>query len=91
MNFILSSYFIYIEVLNFCEDGSFIYFESTTENIIEEYNHVVPEGSKFMKCQYYQKEKEQRFGIHYKLLPKSVYIFLTQVLFPLFNLDKNKC
>ena len=36
---------------------------------------------------------EHRFGcrasIHYKLLPKSVYVFPTQVLSPLVNLDED--
>ena len=56
--------------------------------MIDDYNHVVPKGSKFTKCQYYQKQKESRSGIHYKLLPKSV-CFPLQVLSPLVDLDEN--
>ena len=42
-----------------------------------------------MKCQFYQKQKESWSGIHHKLLPKSVYIFPTQLLSLLVNFDEN--
>ena len=45
--------------------------------------------SKYIKCQYYQKQKESHSGIHYKLFPKIVYVLPTQVLSPLVNLDEN--
>ena len=44
---------------------------------------------KVRECQYYQKQKETKLKIHYKLLPKKVYVFLMQVLSPLVNLIKN--
>ena len=57
--------------------------------MVDDYNHLILKGSKYIKCQYYQIQEESRSGIHYKLLPKSVYVFPTQVLSPLVNLDKN--
>ena len=57
--------------------------------MVDGYNHLIPKGSKHIKYQNYQKQKESQSGIHYKLLPKSVYVFPTQVLSPLVNLDEN--
>ena len=46
----------------------------TDQNMVDGYNHLIPKGSKYIKCQNYQKQKESQSGIHYKLLPKSVAI-----------------
>ena len=60
------------------------------ENMVDDYNHLILKGSKYIKCQYYHKQKESRSsGIHYKLFPKIVYVLPTQVLSPLVNLDEN--
>ena len=50
-------------------------FESAAESMTVEYNYVISKGSKFIKCYYYKKQKELRSGIHYRLLPKSVFVF----------------
>ena len=63
--------------------------ELADENMVDDYNHLIPKGSKYIKCQYYQKQKESRSGIHYKLFPKIVYVLPTQVLSPLVNLGEN--
>ena len=64
-------------------------FGVATENMVDEYNHIILRGSCYIKCQYYQKQKETKSKIHYKLLPKKVYVFPTQVLLPLVNLIEN--
>ena len=65
-------------------------FGVAIENMVDEYNHIIPQGSRYIECQYYQKQKETKLKIHYKLLPKNVYVFPTQVLSPLVNLiEKN--
>ena len=64
-------------------------FGIADENLVDEYNHVVPKESQYIECQYYQKEKETKSEIRYKLLPKRVYVFPTQVLSPLVNLSEN--
>ena len=64
-------------------------FGIADENLVDEYNHIVPQGSRYIECQYYQKEKETKSEIRYKLLPKRVYVFPTQVLSPLVNLSEN--
>ena len=57
--------------------------------MVDDYNHLIPKGSKYIKWQYFQKQKESRSGIYYKLFPKFVYVLPTQVLTPLVNLDEN--
>ena len=65
-------------------------FGVAIENMVDEYNHIILQGSRYIECQYYQKQKETKLKIHYKLLPKNVYVFPTQVLSPLVNLiEKN--
>ena len=64
-------------------------FGVVTENMVDEYNHIIPQGSHYIKYQYYQKQKETKSKSHYKLLPKKVYVFPTQVLSPLVNLIEN--
>ena len=59
------------------------------EILVDEYNHIISQGSRFIQRQYYQKQKETKSKIHYKLLPKKVYVFLSQVLLPLVNLIEN--
>ena len=54
-------------------------FEIADKNMVDDYNHLMPKGSKYIKCQYYQKQKESRSGIHYKLFPKIVHVLPTQV------------
>ena len=64
-------------------------FGVAIENVVDEYNHIIPQGSRYIECQDYQKQKETKSKIHYKLLPKKVYVFPTQVLSPLVNLIEN--
>ena len=64
-------------------------FGVAIENIVDEYNHIIPQESRYINSQYYQKQKETKSRIHYKLLPKRVYVFPTQVLSPLANLTAN--
>ena len=64
-------------------------FGVAIENMFDEYNHIIPQGSCYFECQYSQKQKETKSKIHYKLLPKKVYVFPTQVLSPLVNLIEN--
>ena len=64
-------------------------FGVAIENMVDEYNHIIPQGSRYIECQYYQKQKETKSKIHYKLLPKNIYVFPTQVLSLLVNLIEN--
>ena len=42
-----------------------------------------------MKCQYYQKDKENKKGVSYVLLPGHVLVLPLQVLSPFVNLEDN--
>ena len=64
-------------------------FGFAIENMVDEYNHIIPQGSRHIECQYYQKRKEIKSNIHYKLLPKKVYVFPTQVFSSLVSLIEN--
>ena len=75
----------YLELFYLCK---VLDFGIADGNIVDDYNHLIPKGSKYTKCQYYQK-KEHRSGIYYKLFPKILYVLPTQVLSPLVNLDEN--
>ena len=52
-------------------------FGIADENMVDDYNHLIPKGSKYMKYQHYQKQNESYSGIHHKLFPKIVYILPT--------------
>ena len=45
-------------------------FGVAIENMVNGYNHIISQGSR--ECQHYQKQKETKSKIHYKLLPKSL-------------------
>ena len=62
-------------------------FGVAIENMVNGYNHIISQGSR--ECQHYQKQKETKSKIHYKLLPKNIYVFPTQVLSLLVNLIEN--
>ena len=64
-------------------------FGEAKETLTDKYNHIVEKGSKFVKCQYYQKQKESRKGVQYKLLPGNVFVLPTQVLSPLVHLNSS--
>ena len=46
-------------------------FGVAIENMVDEYNHIIPQGSRYIECQYYQKQKETKSKIHYKLPPQK--------------------
>ena len=66
-----------------------INFRTADETMVDEYNHAITAGSKFMKCQYYQKNKENKKGVPYVLPPGHVLVLPTQVLSPFVNLEDN--
>ena len=61
--------------------------------MVDDDNHLMPKGSKYIKWQRYQRKKESRSGIHCKLFPKIVYALPTQALsqkpFPSDNFNIN--
>ena len=63
-------------------------FGIAQENLINTFNHI-PKGSKFIKCQYFEKYEEKQRGVMYKLLPETVLVLPTQVLNPVAELDED--
>ena len=64
-------------------------FGIAQENLIDTFNHIIPKGSKFIKCQYFEKYEEKRGGVMYKILPETVLVLPTQVLNPVVELDED--
>ena len=75
--------------LELCYLCQVIDFGVAIENMVDEYNHIILQGSRYIKCKYYQKQNETKSKIHYTLLPKKVYVFPKQVLSSLVNLIEN--
>ena len=61
--------------------------ETASEMVIDQYNHIIQQGEKYIVCKYLEKLKEKRGCIYYKSLPKTVYVLPAQVLCPLVMLD----
>ena len=48
-------------------------FRVAIENMVDEYKRIIPQGSPYIECQYYQKQKETKSKIRYiQVTPKKV-------------------
>ena len=48
-------------------------FRVAIENMVDKYKCIIPQGSPYIECQYYQKQKETKSKIHYiQVTPKKV-------------------
>ena len=54
--------------------------------MVDKYNHIIEKGINYLKCQYFQKEKESKRKVQYKLLHDDVFVHPTQIMNPLVNL-----
>ena len=63
--------------------------ETNSEMVIDQDNHIIQQGEKYIVCKYLEKLKEKCGHIYYKSLPKAVKVLLAQVLCPLVMLDEN--
>ena len=61
-----------------------------TEPIADKFNHFIESGSKYVKCQYFEKIKEKRSKICYKILPDITYVLPYQVMNPMVNLNDHQ-
>ena len=57
--------------------------------VINQYNHIIQQGEKYIVCKYLENLKEKRGHIYYKSLAKTVYVLPAQVPCPLVMLDEN--
>ena len=63
--------------------------ETASEMVINQYNHIIQQGEKYIVCKYLENLKEKHRHIYYKSLTKTVYVLPAQVLCPLVMLDEN--
>ena len=64
-------------------------FGVASETIEDTYHHVIPKGSRYIKCQYLEKKSERKNKIAYKLLPNEVLVLPAQVMSPLVPLKED--
>lgn len=64
-------------------------FGIASEMLHDEYNHIIDIGTKYIKCQYLEKCREQKNYITFKLLSSIVYVLPAQVMCPLVNLGQD--
>ena len=43
--------------------------------LVDKFNHVVEKGDPYITCQYYQKDRENKSKVLYKLLKDHVYVY----------------
>jgi len=64
-------------------------FGVAPENVTDKYQHNVPQGSSFIKCQYLEKMFEKSKSVKYKLLPDFVFIYPAEVMSPMVPLKED--
>ena len=60
---------------------------STIRN--DKYNHTVPVGASFIKCQYLERLEKKKRKVFYRLLPDVAFVFPAEVMSPLVPLKKD--
>ena len=60
-----------------------------SENLIDQNEHVVPVGARYIKCKYFEKKQEEKCCVYYNLLHYDVYVLPTQVMSPLVKLNED--
>ena len=84
---LLLHYFILQNCLNYFICHAFS-VEIASEMVIDQYNHIIQQGEKYIVCKCLEKLKEKHVRIYYKSLPETVYVLPPQVLCPLVMLDE---
>ena len=64
-----------------------ISFGVAPEWMVDKYNHIIKKGSNYLKCQYFQKEKESKGKVQYKVLPDEIFSLAIQIMNPLVKLN----
>lgn len=63
--------------------------ETLSEMMIDQYNHVIQQGDKYILCTLLEKLKEKHGHTYQKNLYKTAFVFPAQVLCPLKILDES--
>ena len=53
-----------------------------TASVVDDYNHIIRKGTKYLKCKYLEKKIRKKGSIFHKLLQKVVYVLPAQVVYP---------
>ena len=48
-----------------------IAIETTSDDIVDDYNHTIRKGTKYLKCKYLQKRPEKKGSIFLQIVTKS--------------------
>ena len=64
-----------------------ISFDVAPEWMVDKYNHIIEKCSNYLKCQYFQKEKESKGKVQYKVLPDEIFSLAIQIMNPLVKLN----
>ena len=64
-----------------------ISFGVAPEWMVDKYNHIIEKDSNYLKCQYFQKEKESKGKVQYKVLPDEIFSLAIQIMNPLVKLN----
>ena len=62
-------------------------FGAAAEDMVDAYNHHISMGTKYIICNYLEKESEKKSRIIYQILPKTVLVSPAQVITPVVELD----
>ena len=62
-------------------------FGLALDDLCDKYNHIVPKGTNYIKCQYLERICEKKRNVCYKLLPDIVFVFPAEVLSPMLPLN----
>ena len=55
-------------------------------DIVDDYNHNIRKGTKYLKCKYLEKRSQKKGSVFYKLLQKVAYVLPVQVVYPFVSL-----
>ena len=62
-------------------------FGEAKVDMLDSSNHVVGKGQCYIKCNYYERTDERRMKVYYKEIKEEVFVFPTQVMCPLVQMN----
>ena len=64
-------------------------FGVALDDLCDKYNHIVPKGASYIKCQYFERICEKKRNVCYKLLPDIMFAFPAEIMLPMVPLNDN--
>ena len=62
-------------------------FSVALDDLCDKYNHIVPKGTRYIKCQYLERICEKKRNEPYKIWPDIVFVFPAEVMSPMVTLN----